>query len=170
MDWRDILGKIAPTVATALGGPAAGMAVAVLGDALGITESGDIKKLIEEGKLTGDQIAAIQQAEIAIKARAQELNLDFEKLAVDDRKSAREMQVATHSMVPPTIAGIIIAGYCVITALKISGMPMVDDHILQDLITTMRDGFILVLGFYFGSSKGSQNKDNTIRQLTSNDG
>ena len=57
----------------------------------------DVNKTIADGKLTADQIAQIKTAEIAMAARAQELGLDFEKLAVDDRKSAREMQVATQS-------------------------------------------------------------------------
>jgi len=50
--------------------------------------------------LTSEQISCIQQAEIAIKAQAQELGLDFAKLAVEDRKSARDIQSKTNLFIP----------------------------------------------------------------------
>jgi hypothetical protein len=34
MDWKKIVGAVAPTLATALGGPLAGMAAAAVSDAL----------------------------------------------------------------------------------------------------------------------------------------
>ena len=100
MDW---LRSIAPTIASALGGPLAGLAVDAVSKAIGIDPK-DVNKTIADGKLTADQIAQIKTAELAMAARAQELGLDFEKLAVDDRKSAREMQVATQSWLPGAMA------------------------------------------------------------------
>ena len=75
MDW---LKSIAPTIATALGGPLAGMAIEAVSKAVGI-EPSEVQNAINSGKLTADQIASIQQAELALKARAQEMGLDFEK-------------------------------------------------------------------------------------------
>jgi hypothetical protein len=88
MDW---LKSIAPTIASALGGPLAGLAVDAVSKAIGIDPK-DVQATIDSGKLTAEQIASIKEAEIAMAARAQELGLDFEKLAVEDRKSARDMQ------------------------------------------------------------------------------
>ena len=107
MDW---LKSIAPTLATALGGPLAGLAVNAISSALGIDPE-KVQDTISSGKLTADQIASIQQAELALKARAQELGLDFAKLAVDDRKSARELQATTRSFIPPALAILVTVGF-----------------------------------------------------------
>jgi len=96
MDW---LRQIAPTIATALGGPLAGLAVDAVSKAIGVDPK-DVQSTIDQGKLSADQIAQLKTAEIAMAARAQELGLDFEKIAVDDRKSARQMQATTQSWIP----------------------------------------------------------------------
>ena len=107
MDW---LKTIAPTIATAIGGPLGGLAYEAISKVLGISQD-DAKKMLDDGKLTADQIASVQQAEIALKAKAQELGLDFEQLAVQDRKSAREMQTNTHSFIPPALAIMVTLGF-----------------------------------------------------------
>ena len=93
MSWLE---QIAPGIATALGGPLAGLAVTAISKALGVSED-QVQKTIDEGKLTADQLASIKQAELELQKQANELGLDFEKLATDDRKSARDMQAATRS-------------------------------------------------------------------------
>jgi len=100
MDW---LKQIAPTIATAMGGPLMGMAVSAVSKAIGV-EPDKVQDLISSGKLTSEQIAQIKIAEIDLQKQANELGLNFEALAVDDRKSARDMQVATRSWIPPLLA------------------------------------------------------------------
>ena len=84
MNW---LQQIAPTVATALGGPLAGLAVEAVSKAIGVSPD-DTQKLLDSGKLSADQIAQVKLAELDLQKQAQSLGLDFEKLATDDRKSA----------------------------------------------------------------------------------
>jgi hypothetical protein len=62
MDW---LKQIAPTIATALGGPLAGLAVDAISKAVGIDPK-DVQSTIDQGKLTSDQIAQLNTAEIAM--------------------------------------------------------------------------------------------------------
>jgi len=100
MDW---LAQIAPTIATALGGPLAGMAVSAVSKAIGCTPE-EVQNVISSNKLDATQVAALQQAELELKKQAQEMSLDFAKLAVDDRKSARDMQSVTKSFIPPLLA------------------------------------------------------------------
>ncbi|CAB4121500.1 hypothetical protein UFOVP15_8 [uncultured Caudovirales phage] len=163
MDW---LKAIAPTLATAIAGPFGTMAYGLAATALGISPE-EAQKTIESGKLTSEQIASIQQAEIAIKARAQELGLDFAKLAVDDRKSAREMQVATHSHIPPTLAIMIVLAWATVQGFLLTN---VIDASMRELIArvlgTLDGALMLVLSFYFGSSSGSQTKDALLHQST----
>jgi len=48
-DWIETLEKLAPTVASALGSPVAGMAVGALESALGVSGD-DVQKMVESNK------------------------------------------------------------------------------------------------------------------------
>jgi len=161
MDW---LKQIAPTIATALGGPLAGLAVDAVSKAIGVDPK-DVTKTISEGKLTADQIAQIKTAELAMAARAQEMGLDFEKIAVDDRKSARDMQIATQSWIPSVMAiGVTIGFFGILFGLmygQIQHAPQID--IMLGSLGTAWTG---IIAFYFGSSAGSQRKDDLLHKST----
>ena len=162
MNWLE---QLAPTIATCLGGPLAGMAVTALSKALGLAPE-EVQNVISSGKLDAAQVAAIQMAELELKKQAQSMNLDFAKLIAEDKKSARDMQIATKSWLPSVLAVLIIGGFGTVTALKVMGYAVAADPTVQDLLTTLRDGVILVLSFYFGSSSGSQAKDQLLHQST----
>jgi len=165
MDWLTTLAKLAPTVASALGTPVAGMAVAALESALGITGASDIQKTIEQGQLTSDQVASIQQAEIALKAKAQELGLNFEQLAVDDRKSARDMQTTTRSSIPGTLAiGVTLGFFGILVGLMTDNVTKSDALLL--MLGSLGTAWTAIVSFYFGSSASNQDKDHMIHNST----
>ena len=141
------------------------MAVTAVSKALGIAPE-EVQNVIRSGKLDAAQVAAIQMAELELKKQAQSMNLDFAKLIAEDKKSARDMQIATRSWLPSILAVLIIGGFGTVTALKVMGYAVAADPTIQDLLTTLRDGVILVLSFYFGSSSGSQAKDQLLHQST----
>ena len=161
MDW---LTQIAPTIATALGGPLAGMAVSAVSKAIGCTPE-EVQNVISSGKLDATQVAAIQQAELELKKQAQAMNLDFEKLANDDRKSARDMQTITRSFIPPLLAiGVTLGFFGILFGLmygQIQHAPQID--IMLGSLGTAWTG---IIAFYFGSSASSQNKDQLLHQST----
>lgn len=161
MDW---LKSIAPTIATALGGPLAGMAIEAVSKAVGIDPS-EVQNTINNGKLTADQIASIQQAELALKARAQEMGLDFESLATQDRKSARDMQMAVKSWIPPILAIGITVGFFGIMAGMMSGN-VTSSEALMIMLGSLGTAWTGVISFYFGSSASSQAKDQLLHQST----
>jgi len=159
-DWIDTLEKLAPTVASALSSPVAGMAVGALESALGMSAD-DVKKTVESGKLTGEQVAALQQAEIAVQAKAQELGLDFAKLTNEDRASAREMQKAVKSWVPSFLAIAVTVGFFGILVGLMMGK--IDQAAEVDIMLgSLGTAWTGIVAFYFGSSAGSQAKDAAI--------
>jgi len=154
MDW---LKTIAPTIATAIGGPLGGLAYEAVSKVLGISQD-DAKKMLDDGKLTADQIASVQQAEIALKAKAQELGLDFEQLAVQDRKSARDMQTNTHSFIPPALAIMVTLGFFgILVGLMMETFKTSDALLL--MLGSLGTAWTAIMSFYFGSSASSQAKD-----------
>ena len=154
MDW---LKQIAPTVASALGGPLAGLAVSAISKAIGVDED-KVNDLISNGKMTPDQIAQLKIAEIELKKQENELGLNFEKLAVDDRKSAREMQMTTRSLVPPILAGTITVGFFGILILLLLGKVEGDNNTILIMLGSLSTAWTGIIAYYFGSSAGSQAK------------
>jgi len=142
------------------------MALEAVSKAIGVDPS-EVQNTINSGKMTAEQIASIQTAEIALKARAQEMGLDFEKLAVADRSSARQMQISTGSFVPPTLSIMIVVAW---SAVQYFLLTHVIDPSMRELIArvlgTLDGALMLVLSFYFGSSSGSQAKDTMLHNST----
>jgi hypothetical protein len=154
MDW---LKQIAPTIATAMGGPLAGMAVSAISKAIGVDES-KVGDLISNNKLTADQIAQVKLAEIELQKQAQDLGLNFEELAVDDRKSAREMQVATRSWVPPLLAASVTVGFFGILGMMLLGKVDSNNPAILMMLGSLGTAWTGIIAYYFGSSAGSQAK------------
>jgi hypothetical protein len=154
MDW---LKQIAPTVATALGGPLAGMAVSAISKAIGVDED-KVQDMISSNKLNADQVAQLKLAEIELAKQAQELGLNFEKLAVDDRKSAREMQATTRSWMPPILAGAVTLGFFTIMVMMFFNQIDSNNPAILMMLGSLGTAWTGIIAYYFGSSAGSQAK------------
>ena len=162
MNW---LQQIAPTIASCLGGPLAGLAVTAISKALGVDES-KVNETIQDGKLSSDQIASIKEAEIQLKSQAQALGLNFEQLAVQDRSSAREMQSTTKSIIPPLLAIGVTIGFFGILFGLMTGKVDSANQALMIMLGSLGTAWVSIISFYFGSSAGSQSKDQLLYQST----
>jgi len=162
MNWLE---QVAPTIATALGGPLAGLAVEAVSKALGV--SGDeAKNILDEGKMSADQIAQVKVAELELQKQAQSLGLNFEQLAVQDRSSARDMQIATKSFLVPTLAIIIVVSFIGVVIGTMMGLSHIESAMAGTLVGYLSAKAEQVVAFYFGSSAGSQRKDELLHQST----
>ena len=161
MEW---LAQIAPSIATALGGPLAGLAVTAISKALGIDEK-DVQTTIESGKLTADQLTSLKQAELELQKQAQSLGLDFEKLATEDRKSARDLQASTKSIVPPILALVVTVGFFgILFALMMDYAKKSDE--LMIMLGSLGTAWTGIIGFYFGSSAHSEKQSEMLHHST----
>jgi hypothetical protein len=161
MDW---LKQVAPTIATALGGPLAGMAVSAISKAIGVDPE-KVNDLISDNKLTAEQVAQIKIAEIELQKQAQELGLNFEKLAVDDRKSAREMQTSTRSWVPPLLAAAVTVGFfAILGGMMFGKMSVADNTALTMMLGSLGTAWTGIIAYYFGSSAGSAQKTEILNR------
>ena len=161
MDW---LAKLVPTIATCLGGPLAGLAVTAVSKALGIDED-KVQNVIDSGKLSADQISSLKQAEIELQKQAQELGLNFEQLAVQDRASARDLQKQTKSFIPPVLSILVTIGFFGILGGLMSGKIMTSDALML-MLGSLGTAWTGIIAFYFGSSASSQAKDQMIHNST----
>ena len=107
-DWKKIISSVAPTLATALGGPLAGTATKYLTSALLDDKDQDLEDVILSA--SPEKLAQIKEIEAKFKTDMKKLDIDIESLAVDDRKSAR--QLAAKNMAPQiTLSFLFIFGY-----------------------------------------------------------
>ena len=158
MDW---LKQIAPTIATALGGPLAGMAVSAISKAVGV-EPDQVQDMIANNKLSAEQIAQVKIAEIELQKQAQELGLNFAKLEVEDRKSAREMQATTRSMMPSILAGAVTVGFFAIMTLMFFNKVDSNNPAILMMLGSLGTAWTGIIAYYFGSSAGSQAKTDLL--------
>lgn len=159
---NDFLRVIAPLLGTALGGPLGGAAASFIADKLGV-ESKTIEAVtdvLSSGKLTPEQLTQIKAAEVDFKKFLETNKIDLTRLDVEDRKSAREMQVAVHSPIPGVLAIIIVLGFfSILICMMLGILKTTDQESLLILLGALSAGFGAVLNFFFGSSHGSQAKD-----------
>jgi hypothetical protein len=163
-----LIGSVAPSIATALGGPLAGMAIKALSQALLGNENGsedDLRAAMSNA--SPEQLSVLKKIDADFKVQMKSLDIDLEALAVDDRKSARSMQTETKDWIPRALAVSVTLGYFgIIAFVLMSGLPMNGSEVLLMLLGTLSAGWTGVMAFYFGSSSGSQKKDSMIYNST----
>jgi hypothetical protein len=108
-----LIGSVAPTIATALGGPLAGMATsaiskAVLGKATGTQD--EIVAVLEKSN-NPDILLKLKEAELAFATKMKELDIDVAKIDAEDRASARQREIAKKDWMPKALALLYTVGY-----------------------------------------------------------
>ena len=163
MNIPEWLLKLAPTVASALGGPLVGLATAALANAIGVDES-KVNDIIQSGNLTGEQIAAIKVAELELKKQESINGFKFAELEVRDRESARAMQIATKSYTPEILSWLIVAATLGLEGwVLLYGLPSdAPELVVGRILGTLDTAFTGVLAYWLGSTVSAKIKDATI--------
>jgi hypothetical protein len=165
-DWKAIVRGIAPTIATALGGPMAGLATRALSEKLlGKPDGSEDEISAAIAGATPDQLLKIKELEQQFSKDMAELGLDLAKLEVQDRADARAMQVQTHSRIMPSLAIAITGGFFgVAIAMFFIRLPAENREVITLMVGALIGSFVDVRGFYFGSSASSRAKDDALAQ------
>lgn len=165
MGWKEIVATVAPGLATALGGPLAGVAVSALSDSL-LGRKDGAQDEVAAAVLTGgaDALLKIKEAESAFMIRMRELDIDLERIHQSDRGSARDREAKTgDSWTPRVLAAVIVGGFLSMVYMVLSGYVQgLKDPTIATVIGTLI-GYVSakadqVVSYYFGSSAGSRDK------------
>ena len=158
-----LLKGVAPILATAVAGPAGGAAVGWIANKLGI----------DDATVEGVTQALTGNPEMTMKLK--ELDLEYAKLEVQDRDSARKAyaQVATSenaTKLEKMVVHVLALGVVGLAFLLIGILMFVDTPDDQQQLVIFALGFITsaagqVLSFYFGSSQGSKNKTEEMKGM-----
>jgi hypothetical protein len=165
-----VIESLAPTVATALGGPFAGTAVVALEKALGVTG----KESVESAIMTAnpETLLKLKEAELELQKTLSELKIQQEALEYGDVKSARERDmayVANHQrnyradvLAYGALVAFVAAGWALFAKVLPPENRELIVYLLGALTVIVKD----IYGFEFGSSKASQDKSETIAELS----
>ena len=153
---KGILGAVAPTIGTALGGPMGGMAAKMVAEALGVdNDPKKIEKAIQAA--TPEQLAELKQIDADFDIKMKELDVDLFALETADIQSARGMfsKDWTARIIGITVVGGFM-GYIFLVTIQ---PPEQNSEALINLVLGYLGGLAsAIISFYFGASNTS-NKD-----------
>jgi hypothetical protein len=165
----NLVRTVAPTIASAVGGPLAGMATRAISEALLGKPDGTETELAEAAaKATPEQLLALKKAEQDFAVRMRELDVDLERIANEDRNSARDREVKTKDLTPRLLAGSITLGYFgVLFFMLLNGLPTTGgSEAMLVMLGTLGTAWGGVVAYYFGSSAGSKEKTDAMNRMT----
>lgn len=163
-NWKDTIIKIAPTVATALGGPLAGTAVSALGSLLGLNSPTpeNLAEVISAGKLTPEQLSAIKQLELKYQAEEQERGFKYAEIAFKDRDSARKANVEGGTQKSLFWLSLLLLSLSLGTEIYVlfQGYPEKLSEIIVGRVLGLMDAVsMLVLSYWYGTTNSSSQKN-----------
>lgn len=149
-----LVSSVAPTIATALGGPVAGMAVKALSNALlGHADGTEDEINAALANPTADQLAALKKIDADFKVQMKSLDIDLERIAASDRDSARNYAILTHDLTPRILAVIVVVAWgCVQWFMLHNVIESSMRELIARVLGTLDGALMLVLSYYFGSA------------------
>jgi len=164
----NLVRTVAPTIATAVGGPLAGMATRAISEALLGRPDGTEQELqMAAAAATPDQLLALKKAEQDFTVRMRELEIDMERISNADRDSARKREVDTKDLTPKILAALVTTGYFgVLFYMLTHGLPTTGgSEAMLVMLGTLGTAWGGVIAYYFGSSAGSKEKTDAINRM-----
>lgn len=159
-DWKKTLGTVAPMLATALGGPLAGVAVGMATKALGIENNPNaLAEAVSSGN--PDVLVKLKQVDADFRVEMRRLGIKEQEIASLDRASARDMATKTTLKPQAILATVFVVGFIAVLYAVFSGEVTISDDLLKVgmyLLGILSAGITQIMNFFFGSSVGSKEK------------
>jgi len=161
-----LLGQVAPTIATALGGPLAGLAVKTISEAMfGHQDANESEVSAALMGATPEQLQKLKETDATFKLKMKELDIDLERISAADRDSARNMQIHTNDWIPRVLAIMITVGFFgILVWMLLKGMPPTGTEALLMMLGALGTAWTGVVNFYYGSSAGSKAKTEAMQK------
>lgn len=169
-NWQDVVRTVAPALATALGGPLAGVAAQALSTALlGKPDATQDELAQAVASATPDTLLKLKQAEMDFTAKMKELDIQLEQINAGDRASARGREIAVKDQTPQVLAVFSFLGFFgILVILMFYNIPDKAHDALMLMLGALGAIVTGVVQYYFGSSSGSAAKTEVMASALKN--
>lgn len=163
-DALSTLSAVAPGIATAFGGPVAGLAVQAVESALGASPSGDKDAALQAvSGATPDQLLALKKADQDFQTRMKELDIQYAQIDESDRDSARKRQEAVKDWIPGVLAVSLTLGFFgLLASLVVHAPPEGSRDIVHVMLGSLGTGWVTMLAYYYGSSNDAARQSQAV--------
>jgi hypothetical protein len=176
MKLAELIANTAPMLGSAVAGKAGELvgviAKNVITSVFGLPENANENDLINTLKTNPEALLKLREAELAFQQKLVDAEIEFEKIAANDRDSARKMQIATGSKFAELLAIFIIGFTCFICFYILqNGVPNnVSEMVAGSILQLFMSLSVSIIGYFFGSSIGSKIKTDGLAQVISKKG
>ncbi len=182
MEWKDIgrslVSQGAPLIGGILGGPAGAAAGKLVAGVFG-ADPENPEEVMNAIQGDPEAIAKLRELEMTHKQKLQELQLEETKAFLNDVGSAREREMAIVSATGKqdkhlhVITYVVLGSFFALILIIIFGEfgtfsddadanRLKDNPLIMMIVGALISGFTQVLSYYFGSSKGSSEKNKML--------
>jgi hypothetical protein len=158
---------VAPTLATAIGGPFAGAAVHTIARGLLGKDDATEEEVLNAIRMASpDDLVKLKEIEKDFALKMKEAGVRLEEIDAADRDSARRRQIAMRDRTPIVLAIMAFLGLVGVAAvLAFVEIPDENSDLLKVLATALTGVNLQAANYFFGSSRGSKEKNYTIERL-----
>ena len=160
---KGLLKTVAPTVATAVGGPMGGIAMKFLADKFTGGDTGQVEDFLLSAN--PQQLADVKKADMEFQAEMKALDIDLERIAAGDRDSARALAKSKGIWPQVAISLAYSFGYFgVLSAFMTGNLEVQEIHtsMFNGLLGVLSAAQVQIMNFWFGSSAGSKAKTDAM--------
>ena len=159
-DWISVVRSVAPSLATALGGPLAGAATAAVSDAIFGKNDASEEEISEAlSRPDSDTLLKLREADHAFQKEMASMQVDLERIAAADRSDARTRDIASKDGMTALIGLLVTVGFFgLLSALVFYEPPVTNAEALYIMLGSLGTAFTGIVTYYFGSSVGSKQK------------
>jgi hypothetical protein len=163
MSWKDTLAAIAPTLATALGGPLAGAATKFLASELLGDENSSIEDI--EQAITGaspEQLVNIKELDNQFKLGMKKLDIDVFALEVASSDSARSNHKDSYT--PAVLVYMLTALIAIVVYFLFNDtVPEANENTLYMLLGSLTTAWLQSVSYWTGTTRSSQDKTRLLK-------
>ncbi len=169
-DFKKLVGSVAPMIGTALGGPLCGAAATVLVNKLGLqdkvpdpNDQAALAAAVTPLMSNPDTLLKVQEADNDFKETMAKLNIqsetDLEKLAVEDRGSARQREIAVKDYTPEVGFYLLLMVFAFFLHWLFK-YPVPPDNraIIYSAFGSLSTLVIMAATYFYGTTRGSEQK------------
>ena len=162
-----------PTLATALGGPFAGLAAGFIADKLGVSDKtvANINEVLTKATMDPTALVEMKKIDVEFEKYLKQVDVDIFKIEAQDRDSARNREVAVKDLTPRILAYAITVGFFfILFYVAREGLPAGSEQVTIYMLGSLSTAWTTIMAYYYGSTKGSSDKTAVMASVVASNG